>query len=345
MADEQINNRICVCSMLKNESKVVERMLNGCFESLNFKCPDQTKPFELSAVCITDTGSTDGTQEIIRKWCSDRKIPFRIVSENWTNFGVNRTQSLVNSKLFFPDVDYYLLVDGDMELKVGDVSKLNQKLTENSYILLQKNSGSCYYNTRLISSKAIYRCVGSTHEYWGDVYHPGKQKFEGFYFDDHNDGGSKSDKYERDLRLLLRGMRENITPDFVRSRYTYYLGQSYQGKNEHDKSDYWLQQKIKTGGWDEEVFYSMYQTAENMYKRGGKHIEKSIVLYLKAWNYRPRRAEPLYGAARAARECGMKEVAKNFIKIGIEIPKPEDILFLNEGVYNGKLFNEELSKL
>ena len=339
MADSP--QKICICSMLKNESKIVERMLEGCFEAIESEGSD----FKLDSVCITDTGSTDNTIQIAKEWCLKKKINCKVVSENWKNFGVNRTNSLLNCKLFFPKVDYYLLVDGDMVLRVGNPLSLKKKLNEYSYIFEQKNDSHSYYNTRLISSKAVYRCVGSTHEYWGDVYCPGKEKYDGFYFEDVGDGGSKSDKYERDLRLLLTGMRSNITPDYLQGRYMYYLGQSYQGKGEHCKSDYWLQRKVEFGGWDEEVFYSMYQTAENMYNRGGKYVEKSIVLYLKAWNYRKIRAEPLYGAARAARICGLKDVAREFIRMGTMIKKPDDILFVKDDVYNGKLFNEELSKL
>jgi len=329
--------------MLKNESKVVERMLDGCLDAL--RQYDKSK-FKLVAVCITDTGSTDDTPKIAKKWAAQKNVKCRVVSENWLNFGVNRTNSLFNAMFLFPDVDYYLLVDGDMVLKLGKDIDMEKKLSGNAYIVEQKNHGSSYYNTRLISSKAIYRCLGATHEYWGDIYCPGRDKFDGVYYDDHNDGGSRGDKYDRDLRLLLQGMRNGITPDYLLNRYMYYLGQSYQGKRNHDLSDYWLERKVKIGGWDEEVFYSMYQIAENMYSRGGKeNLEQSIMLYLKAWNNRPKRAEPLYGAARAAREAELKDLCRMFIKMGVEIPKPDDILFLNEGVYNGDLFNREKSQL
>jgi glycosyltransferase involved in cell wall biosynthesis len=325
--------------MLKNEGAVVERMLNGCFDSL------KDSSLKIVALCITDTGSTDDTIAKAKKWSETNNISCRIISESWVNFGVNRTNSLLNAKMMFPDVDYYLLVDGDMVLKVKDKSQLDKKLNCNSYIVEQKNHGSSYYNARLLSSNAVHRCVGGTHEYWSDIHCPGRDQFNGVYYEDHNDGGSRADKYDRDLKILLQGMRSGITPDYLMGRYMYYLGQSYQGKNEHDKSDYWLKRKVEVGGWDEEVFYSLYQTAENMYRRGGRFIEKSIMLYLKAWNNRPTRAEPLYGAARAARISGFKELAKQFISIGVQIPRPKDILFINEGVYDGRLFNEEKSKL
>lgn len=332
-------NKICICPMLKNEGLIVERMLDGCFNSL------KDSSLKITAVCITDTGSTDDTVENAKKWAEQKDIRCKIVNDSWINFGVNRTKSLLNAKTMFPDVDYYLLVDGDMVLKIKDVSEMNKKLTCNSYIVEQRNHGNSYYNCRLLASKAIHRCVGGTHEYWGDVHCPGRDEFNAVYYEDLNDGGSRSQKYDRDLKILLQGMRNGITPDYLMSRYMYYLGQSYQGKKDHDKSDYWLNRKIEAGGWDEEVFYSMYQIAENMYNRGGRYIEKSIMLYLKAWNNRPKRSEPLYGAARAARLSGLKEVARRFIEIGVSIPRPKDILFINEGVYNGRLFNEELSQL
>ena len=73
--------KIGLCCIVKDESKVIERALKSALPLIDY-------------ALIVDTGSTDGTQEIMKKFLSKHKVPHDIIEENWENFAHNRTSAL-----------------------------------------------------------------------------------------------------------------------------------------------------------------------------------------------------------------------------------------------------------
>ena len=69
---------ICLCMIVKNESKIIERCLNAAKEAIDY-------------VSICDTGSTDQTIEIIENWCLENNIEGKVHQEEFKNFCHNRT--------------------------------------------------------------------------------------------------------------------------------------------------------------------------------------------------------------------------------------------------------------
>ena len=73
--------KICLNMIVKNETKVLRRLfpsLHGCIDYY----------------VISDTGSTDGTQDLIRELGEKYGIPGEINEEPWQNFGYNRNVAL-----------------------------------------------------------------------------------------------------------------------------------------------------------------------------------------------------------------------------------------------------------
>ena len=53
-----------------------------------------------------------------------------------------------------------------------------------------------------------WKCVGVTHEYWTSTFsNMADCGCDVAYFDDLGDGGCKADKFERDERLLMEGLK------------------------------------------------------------------------------------------------------------------------------------------
>ena len=84
---------ICLTMIVKDEIKVIERCLNSIKDSINYWV-------------ICDTGSTDGTQDCIKKYFEDNNIQGELHEVQWKNFGYNRTLVFEKAK---NKGDYYLV--------------------------------------------------------------------------------------------------------------------------------------------------------------------------------------------------------------------------------------------
>lgn len=318
------HNKIILLLMIKNESKIIER------------CLERALP-HVDAVSILDTGSTDNTVEICNKFLSTSNKPFKVSVEPFKNFGYNRTVSFEKAQELCNELKwddaYALAVDADMIIKPSPEFK-NFKMTSTGYTAIQKTETLKYYNTRFMRCSYNWKCVGATHEYWsGDpiVQIP----YEIFYIDDVNDGGCKSDKFERDIRLL----EEELTLQPNNARTTFYLAQSYKDVGKYKEAIQHYKSRIKIGGWYEEVWYAYYQIGRCY--QFLKQPEKYEAWVNKAFNFHPHRAEPIYHLLIYLKNKLENHKAYHYYLKGKNIPYPKnDVLFIEHDIYNG-LFEYE----
>jgi glycosyltransferase involved in cell wall biosynthesis len=66
--------------------------------------------------CIVDTGSSDGTQDLIRSYFAEAGIPGELHEREWVDFAHNRTEALQLSR---GSAEYALMMDAD-DLLVGE---------------------------------------------------------------------------------------------------------------------------------------------------------------------------------------------------------------------------------
>jgi len=286
---------------------------------------------------ICDTGSTDGTPDIIKKFFDSKGIPGDVIYEPFKNFGYNRTFALQAAR---GRATYALLLDADMIFKIESGFD-KQALTADSYLIIQKGGNLSYHNTRLIRLDIDAKCIGPTHEYY-DL--PANSKSEKLDIDtiwiaDIGDGGAKADKFERDIRLLKAGIEEE--PD--NGRYYFYLANSYFNTGRHAESIPYYKRRIELGGWSEEVFYS-HLNLGHAYKNTG-HDEMAICTWMNGYNTHPTRAETIYEIAKYYREKGKTKIGMAFALLGKQISYPKnDTLFIHNDVYETGL-DYELSIL
>src|SRR5207237_4508427 len=129
------------------------------------------------------------------------------------------------------------------------------------------------------------------------------EKLAGLVIVDLNDGGSKSDKGSRDIRLLNAGLEEEPNNE----RYMFYLAQTYREMGRHQEAIQWYRRRIARGGWDEEIWASHYGIAQS-YKGLGEEAN-FIKACIDAYEYRPSRGESLKLLARFYRDTGRNEAA------------------------------------
>jgi len=108
---------ICLNMIVKNESKTLPK----CFESIKDI---------ISYYVISDTGSEDGTPELIKEIMDGYNIKGEVHHHKWENFGVNRQLALEPA---IGKADYALILDADGNLQNRD--EVIKALTDNLIIL------------------------------------------------------------------------------------------------------------------------------------------------------------------------------------------------------------------
>jgi glycosyltransferase involved in cell wall biosynthesis len=302
---------VCLNMIVKNESKVIVR------------CLDAVRAL-IDHWVIVDTGSTDGTQSLIRDTMAG--IPGELHERPWRNFGANRSEAL---ELARGKADYTLIVDAD---EVLDVSPdfAPPPLTHDAYQLKTELRDLAYYRTELIRSSLPWRWEGVLHEYLECAAPFTQAKLEGIVNRPHTDGARSADprKYEKDAELLEQALRSE--PD--NRRYRFYLAQSYRDAGRPDKALEHYRRRADAGGWEEEVWYSLFQVA-----RSSEWLERPeaevVMAYLAAHEFRPTRAESLCELARYERLRKHYAQAYLFAKHAASIALPADILFVDASVY------------
>lgn len=312
---------VCLTMIVKNEGKIIERCLNSVKDIVD-------------CISICDTGSTDNTVEAIEQFLKETGIPGKVHQHEWVNFGHNRTLSVLAAQKVLPEMGFplkdtfLLLLDADMMLEISPAFR-KDTLKDDSYSVIQKSTSQAYGNTRLIRASLPWKCVGVTHEYWACKGPSKEGKLKTLSIDDRNDGGCKADKFERDIRLLTKGLEDEPGNE----RYMFYLAQSYKCLDKFEDAIKWYQARIKKGGWYEEVWFSKWMIAQ-CYEELGQW-DKALQANLEAYQFNKDRAEPLEQISAHYLKKGENELAYLFAKQGLSIPYPEhSTLFISYPVYD-----------
>lgn len=310
---------ICLNMIVRNESHVISELL------------ESVAPF-ITTWVIVDTGSDDGTQDLIRNFFAKRGIEGFLFERPWRNFGANRTEAM---QLAQGHADYIWMMDAD-DVLVGtpDLSAM----TADGYKVPIKYGDLAFQRRQLFRNGLPWRWVGVVHEYSTCDKPSTEELLPGNFWVQARTVGARSqdpEKYLRDAELLLAEVHRN--PDDCRS--VFYLAQSYRDYGDLRSARQWYARRAEMGEWVEEVFCSLLRVAECM---AGLDEPWPMVLdaYLKAWAYRPVRAEPLCAIATHYRSNREWQLGYLFAKQATSIPLPADILFVRAGMYNVTAYDE-----
>lgn len=309
---------LCLNMIVKNESGVITKLMESVYKIIDY-------------YVICDTGSTDNTIKLITDFFLEKNIPGEIINKPFENFGYNRTYALNAAR---GKATYALLMDADMMLVTNpDFEK--QSLTCDSYTLIQKSGTLSYENTRLIKLNCDAKCVGPTHEYYSMPSGSSSDKLETLWIIDIGDGGSKGDKFVRDIRLLKKANKDEPNNE----RYCFYLANSYFDYNKKDYAIPYYKKRIEMGGWNEEVFYSYLRLG--MCYMALEQPEMAICSWMDGYNHHPTRSESIYEICKYYREKGKHNAGMLFCNIGMKIAYPNnDKLFIHDDVYHWKFLYE-----
>ena len=318
--------KLCLNMIVKNESRIIRRLFDSVVDIID-------------SYCICDTGSTDNTVDIIKTYFDCKKIPGKIVYEPFRDFGYNRSFALKQCD-GMENADYILLLDADMVIQIPTDFNLEVfkegLINSHAFFVFQGTDEFYYKNVRIVKNNLGMKYWGVTHEYVevpeGCVY--GKYEKKDFFILDIGDGGSKTDKFERDILLLKKGLEEIPNND----RYTFYLANSYYNSGHFAEAIETYKKRIEIGGWIEEV-WQCYYTMGICYRNLGE-MEKAICSWMDAYSAFPERIENLYEIVHYYRNNAKNRMAYHFYTLADKTRKKftsNDYLFLQKDIYDYKL--------
>ena len=314
---------LCLNMIVKNESKIITRLFDSVIPIID-------------CFCICDTGSTDNTIEHIENYFKNKGIPGKVVQEPFKNFCHNRNYAL---QACVGMSDYVILLDADMILDVKTFNK-NILTQADAFNILQGNDSFYYQNMRIVRNNGKFKYVGVTHEYIDTPENASILSIDKniIFIKDIGDGGSKNDKFERDIKLLIDGIKEEPN----NGRYHFYLANSYHDSGRYDEGIDMYKKRIQLGGWKEEIWYSYYRIGLCYMKQG--KMSDALWYWMEGYNYYPDRLEGLYEIMNHYRLKGKNKLAftiYNMCKEYLEKDTNRDnYLFLHNDVYKFKLYYE-----
>ena len=314
---------LCLNMIVKNESKIITRLFDSVVSVID-------------CYCICDTGSTDDTVQIIINYFNEKNIPGKVVHEPFQNFCHNRNFALMACVGMS---DFVLLLDADMILEVKNFKK-TQLVEYDAYNILQGSDSFYYQNLRIVKNDGRYKYMGVTHEYIDRPPGSMSKNIErsDLFIRDIGDGGSKQNKFERDVKLLLEGLMKEPN----NHRYFFYLANSYHDLGRYNEAIYWYKRRIEAGGWIEEVWYSYYRTGL-CYKKQNDY-PNALWYWLEGYNFYPDRLEGLYEAIHYYRNNSKHKLGVALYKMCKEVLNKNlprnDYLFLYDDVYTFLLHYE-----
>lgn len=307
--------------IVKNEESVIRR----CLKSLTW----------IDGIFIADTGSTDKTPFLIEEWKQANKKKGTIVFQEWKNFGYNRTLCLKSAQKWLKEQNYdltqvfFLFLDADMCFFGKSI--LPQLDESDLWDIPQENRMMKYLNLRFARASVEIEIKSPTHEYYKIITAPTTRKtFDQISIIDVGDGGCKTDKASRDIRLLKQGLEEE--PDNL--RYWFYLANTYKDIGELQNAIQAYEKRIESPGWYEELYCSFLYKGDCHSQLGEK--EKASYDWVNAFNTDPCRTEALCRLAGLFRKDSKHHISMIFIEQGLKAleKKVSRMLFIEKPCYD-----------
>jgi len=287
---------------------------------------------------ILDTGSTDGTQEIIRQTMDG--VPGRIIEDPFVDFSTSRNRAL---EIHGERTIFTIMPDSDDRLVGGDALRAhllerlkNGEVEHEAYLVNIRRGELSYFLPLVMRTSARWRYSGRVHECSG---RPGGQtasvKAPGVVLSQDRTPRSLEAtraRWVRDLDLLEADFAARPEP-----RTAFYLAQTLDCLGRTEEALAMYEKRIELGGWIEETFEARLRRG-HMMKRLGRPWPEVQQAYLDAHTFDKRRAEPLYAIADYYYYHAPDNLPMTFLfaRRAAELPAPNALLFVDRDIYDWK---------
>jgi predicted O-methyltransferase YrrM len=282
MGQFNYDNLVHLCIMVKNAGPLFEQVLRD-----NLPIIDRWT--------VLDTGSTDGTQDIVRRVLGEKKG--QLVEEPFINFRDSRNRCLDLAK---KNCKYLLMLDDTYAIRYDLRSFLNTVRGDqfaSSFSLLILSDDVEYYSNRVTLSERGLRYIYTIHEVIQDTDNKTNvviPKNAGYIHDYRADYMEKRtmDRKQYDLQLLHDMVRDDPT----NPRHYYYLAQTYNLLEDYENASFWFRKRAFTElkGHEQEAVDSCFELARMYNFKMNKPWEECKEIYEKAFEMDKTRPEPLY---------------------------------------------------
>ena len=337
---------------------------------LNFICKDESHVIQrmlkstngiLDLIVAIDTGSTDNTIELIKKFGEDNNIPTYVFERPFDtfdksrNFGMEKVKEVVDELNWNSDDTYSMWFDCDEELVIE--SGFSKEQFNKDLLMINAKIGHMKYtrNTFCRVSKLItsLKWTGVVHEFINSMDSTITSGLaENISINVSMDGASWQGDIAQKYLSHAHKLEAYISEDRSDPRQIFYCAQSYHDsasmKNNRDENEERLRRSLKyyrervsiTTGYPEEIYYSQYRVGAIM-----RILEEPWNLthqeLLKAYSIDPLRGESIKVIIDYYLQIGDWNMAYLYTKFAKHTfhgknPYPTRLLFVDETTYNWK---------
>jgi tetratricopeptide (TPR) repeat protein len=318
---------LALCMIVRDEADSIERCIGSCRELIDYWV-------------ICDTGSVDGTPEIIERALAD--VPGELHHHQWVDFAHNRTRLM---ELAHGKADHLLLLDADWTVAAAPGAFAG--LRADAYMVVHAGDTE-FRNKRVVSGRIPWRYVGATHEYITSVDERTCERLGGVVIHVESVGGARTGRWERDRELLESALVRDPTD----ARSAFYLAQTLRDLGrEHGDESLLVQareayeRRGEMDGWEEETYCAWYQAG--LLAEQQDDWPDAADCFTTAWEVRPSRLEAVHDLAQGLRTRDLHHAAHRFSSLasGLRpLPIPDDDLFVSPWVYRwGMLFEYSIT--
>ena len=187
---------LSLCMIVKNESNVILECLESVYKYIDYWV-------------ISDTGSDDGTPEIILDFFNKKNIKGELHHDVWQDFGHNRTLALQKC---LGRTTYAFMMDAD-DILVGKLQLPDNEEEANGYFIEIKSKNLHFFRKHVFRLKDSWKYVGVLHEYpVCQAAIPIMPKLQNCYINDRRCGYRTTskihDKYQEDAVILYDALQK-----------------------------------------------------------------------------------------------------------------------------------------
>ena len=285
---------------------------------------------------ILDTGSTDGTQQVIKQLLGPRG---EVWEEPFIDYGRSRNRVLDIAQQSSKRPVFVLMLSADETVyNAFSLRKFCEEHRDASgdaheaYPVVM-DVGWKFDSLRLSRTDRGWRYVGRVHEYLAapdGKWHPSLRVPDAYIKFRVTDPVRRSNREYTILKILLQEKEEKPTD----TRTSFYLARTYNVIGNHTAALEEFRRRVELGGWQEEVYESLYAIAWQLEAMGRSWPEQQEA-FLAAYEHSPERAEPLYSIASHYYQQKQYALAYLYSAHAASLPYPHHaVLWVQAAVYD-----------